>query len=316
MSRRILITPRSLTTGGHPALGELERAGYELVFCTPGIQPDEAELLRVLPGCIGYLAGVERISAQVIETAGDLKVIARNGVGIDNIDLEAAQRAGVAIIRAEGANARGVAELAIALMLALTRAISFSDMHLKRVEWQRRRGIELSGRTLGVIGCGSIGRKVASLALGLGMCVLAYDPCPDESLTPGGEFKYVDLVELLDRSDVVSLHCPPRPDGRPLITREAIANMKRGVYLINTARAGLLDEQAVLESLEDGRVAGLGLDVFTTEPPGRNPLIEHERVVATPHIGGFTEESIDRAVGLAVRGMIDCLCMMASGVRS
>jgi D-3-phosphoglycerate dehydrogenase / 2-oxoglutarate reductase len=304
---RILITPRSLTTEGHPALEMLEKAGYELAFCTPGVQPDEAELLRLLPGCIGYLAGVERVSARVIETAGDLKVIARNGVGIDNIDLEAARRAGIAIVRAEGANAHGVAELTIGLMLALTRAIPFSDGHLKRVQWQRRRGIELAGRTLGVIGCGSIGRKVASMALGLGMCVLACDPYPDVSFTPGGAFEYVDLTELLVQSDVVSLHCPPSPDGRPLITREAIANMKRGVYLINTARAGLLDEQALWESLEEGRVAGLGLDVFPTEPPGRNPLIEHDRVVATPHVGGFTEESIDRAVGLAVRGMLDYL---------
>lgn len=304
---RILVTPRSLTTGGHPALRSLERAGYEVVFCTRGVQPDEGELLRVLPGCIGYLAGVEKISARVIETARDLKVIARNGTGVDNIDLEAARRKGVKIVRAEGVNARGVAELTIGLMLAMTRAISFSDMHLKRGEWQRRRGIELFGRTLGIVGCGSIGRQVASMALGLGMRVLAHDPYPDKSFSPGGQFAYANLPELLAQSDVVSFHCPPPRDGCPMVTRQTIAAMKNGVYLINTARAGIMEEVAVLEGLQEGRVAGLGLDVFATEPPGRSPLIEHERVVATPHIGGFSEESISRAVDLAVRGMIDYL---------
>lgn len=304
---RILVTPRSLTTAGHPALASLERAGYEVVFCTPGVQPDEAELLRILPGCIGYLAGVEKISARVIETARDLKVIARNGVGIDNIDLEAARRAGIAIVRAEGANARGVAELTIALMLALTRSIPFSDACLKQADWQRRRGIELFGRTLGIVGCGCIGRHVAALALGLDMRVLACDPYPDESFSLGGSFEYADFPVLMAQSDVVSFHCPPPRDGCPMVTRQTITAMKKGVYLINTARAGLMDEAALLDALEEGRVAGLGLDVFATEPPGRSPLIEHERVVATPHIGGFTDESISRAVDLAVRGMMDYL---------
>ncbi len=304
---RILVTPRSLTKDGHPALGRLKEAGYEVVFCTPGVQPDEAELLRVLPGCVGYLAGVEKISARVIAAGTDLKVIARNGVGVDNIDLEAAKRAGIAIVRAQGANTRGVAELTIALMLALTRAVPFSDAHLKRADWQRRCGIELDGRTLGVVGCGSIGRQVASLALGLGMNVLAFDPYPDVSFSPSERFRYVRLAELWAGSDVVSLHCPPAADGRPIVMHQTLAAMKKGVYLINTARASLLDDKDVLEALDSGHVAGLGLDVFAVEPPGPSRLIEHERVIATPHIGGFTRESIDRAVDLAVGGMMHCL---------
>jgi len=312
---RILVTPRSLTKGGHPALGRLKEAGYEVVFCTPGIQPDEAELLRVLPGCVGYLAGVEKISARVIDAAADLRVIARNGVGVDNIDLEAAKRAGVAIVRAEGANTRGVAELAIALMLALTRAVPFSDAHLKRADWQRRCGIELDGRTLGIVGCGNIGRQVALLALGLGMDVLAFDPYSDASFCPSGRFKYVDLTELWAGSDVISLHCPPAADGSPVVMRQTLAAMKKGVYLVNTARAGLLDEDDVLEALDSGQVAGLGLDVFAVEPPGPSHLIEHERVIATPHIGGFTHESIGRAVDLAVGGMMDYLRPSTLSVR-
>jgi len=304
---RVLITPRSLTKSGHPALARLEEAGCELVFSTPGVQPDEDELLRLAPGCVGYLAGVEKISARVIDAATDLKVIARNGVGVDNIDLEAARRAGVEIVRAAGANARGVAELTIALMLALARDVAFSDAHLKRADWQRRRGIELCGRTLGLVGCGQIGQQVAALALALGMKVIAYDPSPQESFRPRGEFRYACLEEVFSASHVVSFHCPPPPDGKPLVTRESLATMRRGVYLINTARAGLLDEEVLLEGLNDGHVTGLALDVFAAEPPGENPLVQHDRVVATPHLGGYTDESIARAVEVAVQGILDRL---------
>lgn len=303
----VLVTPRSLTSSGHPALACLQEAGYELVFSTPGVQPDEAELLRLLPGCVGYLAGVENISARVIAAAEDLKVIARNGVGVDNIDLEAARHARVEIVRAAGANARGVAELTIALMLALARAVAFGDAHLKRADWQRRRGIELCGRTLGIVGCGNIGRQVAALALALGMKVVACDPYPEESLSTQGEFRYADLQSVFADADVISFHCPPAADGNPLVTRQSLASMRKGVYLINTARAGLLDGDAVLEALNDGHVAGLALDVFSTEPPGHDPLVEHNRVVATPHLGGYTEESITRAVKAAVQGILDHL---------
>ena len=304
---RVLVTPRSLTRDGHPALKRLEEAGYELVFSTPGAQPSETELFRLLPGCVGYLAGVEKISAEVIDAARDLKVIARNGVGIDNIDLDAARRTHIEIIRAAGANARGVAELTIALMFALARTIPLSDARLKQGNWQRRQGIELYRRTLGIVGCGSIGRQVASLALGLGMQVLAYDPYPDESFRPGGDFQFVDLEDLLAGSDVISFHCPPAAHGKPVVTRETLARMKKGVYLINTSRACLMDENDLLEALESGPVAGLALDVFATEPPGQNRLVAHERSIATPHIGGFTAESITRAVESAVQGMIDSL---------
>ncbi len=304
---RVLVTPRSLTRSGHPALARLQEAGYELVFSTPGVQPDVEELSRLVPGCVGYLAGVESISARVIEAAEDLKVIARNGVGIDNIDLEAARRARVEIVRATGTNARGVAELTIALMLALARAVAFSDGHLKHADWQRRRGIELCGRTLGIVGCGNIGQQVAGLASALGMKVVAYDPYPEESFSTQGEFRYADLQSVFAESEVISFHCPPAADGNPLVTRQSLASMRTGVYLINTARAGLLDGDAVLEALNDGHVAGLALDVFATEPPGHDPLVEHNRVVATPHLGGYTEESITRAVKAAVQGILDHL---------
>ncbi|MHC4507123.1 MAG: phosphoglycerate dehydrogenase [Planctomycetota bacterium] len=291
MAKKILVTPRSLTRDGHPALDRLKEAGFEVVFCTRGKQPDENELLSLVPGCVGWLAGVERISARVFEAAKELKVIGRNGVGVDKIDLAAAETAGVSICKAVGANSRGVAELAFASILSLVRAIPFSDARLKAGEWERRKGVELDGRTLGLV-------------LAFGMKVLAHDPYPDESFAPAAGLSYVDLDRVLAGSDVVSLHCPPREDGRPLIDKTALAKMKEGVYVVNTARAELLDEEAVLEALRSGRIAALATDVYRQEPPTGSPLVESDRVIATPHIGGYTRESVTRAVGAAVDAIL------------
>lgn len=306
MSMKILVTPRSVTRDGHPSLLRLTQAGCEVVYCTPGKQPSEEELLRLLPGCAGYLCGVEKVTARVLETADQLQVISRNGTGIDNIDLAAAKRRNVRICRAEGANARGVAELAFALILGLARSVPFSDQAIKQGGWERRIGFELEGRTLGLVGCGKIGKLVARFALALDMNVVAYDPFPDAAFRPD-RFSYVPLEQLWSAADVISLHCPPPPDGRPLVGREALDRMRAGVCIVNTARAELLDEPAVLAALEAGRVAGLATDVFVTEPPAQRQLANHPRVIATPHIGGFTGESVSRAMDVAVDNLLAVL---------
>ena len=307
MTEKILITPRSLTKDSHPHLGRLTSAGYELVFSSPGKQPAEEELLTLLPQCAGYLAGVEPVTAKVLEAALALRVISRNGTGIDNIDLAAAQRRGIRICRAEGANARGVAELAVGLILALARSIPFSDHHLKAGDWQRRKGMELQGKTLGVVGCGRIGRLVASMGLGLGMNVVGYDVVPDPSFQPSNGFRFASLDEVLTRSHIITLHCPPLPSGRPLIESTALGKMLKGVLLVNTARYDLIDASALAASLQSGQVAGAAIDVFDREPPVGNPLVAHDRVIATPHIGSFTEESVDRAVEVAVTNLLTYL---------
>lgn len=302
-SKKILVTPRSVTKNGHPRLQRFKERGYEVIFCKPGSQPSEDDLLALLPGCVGYLAGVEKVSARVLEAAKGLKVISRNGVGIDNVDLRAAERLGVRVTPAVGANSRGVAELTIGLILSLTRSIPFSDASLKRVEWQRREGIELEGRTLGLIGSGRIGREVAKMAAGLGMKVVVYDVVQD----PASGLRYATLDEVVAGADVLSLHCPAPADGRPLVDAVMIGKMKRGAYLVNTARYSLLDPVAVIAALDSGRLSGLALDVFDVEPPGDNPLVRHARVIATPHIGGFTAESVERAMAGAVDNLLAVL---------
>jgi D-3-phosphoglycerate dehydrogenase len=305
VSRRVAVTPRSLSAGGHAALDSLTAAGYELVFPSPGRQPTASEQAAVLPSCVGYLAGVEPVPGELLRLCSDLRVISRNGVGVDNVDLLVAAELGIAVERTAGANAEGVAELAIGLMLTTVRSIAWSDATLKAGRWERRQGIELRGRRLGVVGTGQIGRRVADMALGIGMTVSAYDPMPDPAFAPAPQFSYTTLDRVLGTSDVVTLHCPPGPT--PLIDRDALALFRRGSYLVNTARAALVDDSAVEEALRSGVLAGYATDVFATEPPELTPALRGDGAVVTPHIGGFTEESVERATRSAVDNILRVL---------
>jgi len=302
-SGKILVTPRSLTTSGHPALDRLTAAGYDIVLGPSGKMPTTEDLVRLLPGCVGWLAGVERITADVLAAAPDLRVIARNGTGVDAIDLDAARRRGIDVRRAEGANARGVAELAIGLVLALARSIPFSDAAIKAGGWERRKGIELEGKTLGVVGCGKIGRIVAHLALGFEMRVIGHDPFAKAS----ADLPLLPLDELLAASDVISLHCPPPADGTPLLDARRLALTKPGVLVVNTARHELIDIPELGAAIDRGHVAGAALDVFDAEPPLDRAHLASSRIIATPHIGGFTDESVDRAVDVAVDNLLEVL---------
>ncbi len=304
MTGKIAITPRSLSGAGHPVLSMLTDRGYDIVYPAPGKTPTEDDLLRAVPGCVGWLAGVEPISPRVLSAARGLRVISRNGTGVDNIDLSVAEQHGIRVERAMGANARGVAELAIALMLSAFRHVPWSDGHLRRGDWQRRIGVEAQGRTLAVIGCGAIGREVADLALGLGMWVVGYDPYPSNSFARPG-FRFATLDDALTGADAISFHCPPG-DG-PMLDEAMIARLRRGVVVVNTARAELIDDAAMLAALDQGQVGALATDVFRREPPEPAPLLAHDRVILTPHAGGFTEESVERATRVAVENLLKVL---------
>ncbi|MEX0670126.1 MAG: phosphoglycerate dehydrogenase [Pirellulales bacterium] len=301
--KKILITPRSLTTDGHPALDRLTAAGYDVVLGPAGKMPTAADLVELLPGCVGWLAGVERITDDVLAAAPDLRVISRNGTGVDAIDLEAAKRRGIEVRRADGANARGVAELAIGLILALARSIPASDAAIKAGEWDRHKGFELEGKTLGVVGCGKIGRIVAELARGFGMRVVGHDPFAKDS----DHLPLLPIDDLVQRSDVITLHCPPPADGSPLFDARRLGLVKPGAVVINTARHELIDVPALVAAIEAGRIGGAALDVFAAEPPIERTHLAKSRIIATPHIGGFTDESVDRAVDVAVDNLLEAL---------
>jgi len=241
--------------------------------------------------------GRTKLTAQVFDAAKKLKVVGRAGVGVDNIDLAAAQAKGVIVVNSPTATTIAVAEHTLALMLSLIRHLPRADAGMKSGQWLKKelKGSELAGKTLGIIGMGRIGSGVAQRAAAFGVSVLGHDPLisADQIRERGAE--PVELNELYQRADFISLHLPLTRETRGLIDGQAFAKMKRGVYLICAARGGVIDETALLARLESGQVAGAALDVFAEEPPGLTALVAHPNVVATPHIGAQTVEAQARA---------------------
>jgi D-3-phosphoglycerate dehydrogenase len=261
-----------------------------------GITADD--LLAAIPEYDGLIVrGRTRVTAELIAAAVTLKVVGRAGVGVDNIDLVAAAKLGVIVVNAPTSTSIAVAELAFGLLLSVAREIPRADAGMKAGGWLKKdlEGVELFGKTLGIIGYGRIGAEVGRRAAAFGMTVLGYDPliAADEIVRRGG--RPVDLDSLYSRSDFISLHLPLDANTRGMISPEAIGKMKPGVRLVCAARGGIIDEAALLAGLEDGKVAAAGLDVFAAEPPGLTRLVSHPGVVACPHIGAQTVESQSRA---------------------
>ena len=302
----ILVTPRSLSRG-HPALDALRARGFTLVMPSPGEIPDEDTLKAALPGCVGWLAGVEPVSEAVIARADRLRVISRNGTGVDNLPLAALERRQIRVFRAEGTNARGVAELALGLTFAGLRHIVRTHEGMREGRWPRRLGREIAGARVAVIGLGAIGATYARMCLDLGARVAGFDPFApaDRLLHPA--FARATLDEALAGAEVVSLHAPLPEDGRPLMTAARIATLAPGATVVNTARAGLVEEGAVLAALEEGRIGTYATDVFDSEPPAMSALTAHPGVILTSHIGGFTDASVERCTQRAVENLLAAL---------
>jgi len=241
--------------------------------------------------------GRTKVTAAVFDGAPRLKAVGRAGVGVDNIDLAAARAHGVTVVNAPASTTVAVAELAVGLMLALAREIPRGDAAMKRSEWIKKKlmGAELSGKTLGVVGVGAIGSAVVQRALAFGMAAIGFDALLSSDQIARRGVEPVSLEELYRRSDFISIHTPLTADTRGLINAAAIEQMKPGVRLVCTARGGIIDEAALLAALENGKVAGAGLDVFAQEPPGESALAAHPQVVAMPHVGAQTEEAQTRA---------------------
>jgi D-3-phosphoglycerate dehydrogenase len=241
--------------------------------------------------------GRTKVTPAVFDAATRLKVVGRAGVGVDNIDLTAARSHGVTVVNAPKSTSLAVAELAVAMMFALARNVPKADSTMKQGQWIKKQleGIELTGKTLGIVGMGNIGTFLAQRAAALGMKVVGYDTLvtPLEINKRGAES--VGLPELYAKADFISFHLPLTPESKGMVNGQAFAQMKRGVRIVDAARGGIIDETALLAALESGQVAAAALDVFATEPPGLSALVAHPNVVATPHIGAQTEEAQDRA---------------------
>lgn len=252
---------------------------------------------ELISQCYGYSGLVVRsatkVTADFIKAHPELAVVARAGVGVDNIDVAAASKSGVLVVNAPTGNTIAAAEHTIALMFALARHIPQAMNTLQKGRWERQRflGIELTGKTLGVLGLGRVGSCVAERAQALGMKVLAYDPyvTPDEVRVPN--VRLASFIETIQQADFITLHLPLTEDTSSLISRDTLAAMKPGVRLINAARGALIDETALVDALESGHIAGAALDVLTQEPCTDSPLLHMENVIITPHLGASTEEA-------------------------
>jgi D-3-phosphoglycerate dehydrogenase len=241
------------------------------------------------------------VTKEVLEKAPKLRVIGRAGVGVDNVDQETATARGVVVMNTPGGNAISVAEHTLALMLALARSVSNASASTKSGKWEKKKflGTELNGKTLGVVGLGNIGMQVARRARPFGMTVIASDPFVSPELAKDLGVEMVDLDRLYASSDYISLHLAVTAETRGLLNRNAFAKMKSGVRIVNCARGELVDEAALEEALNSGKVAGAALDVFAKEPPAGSPLLQHDNVIATPHIGGSTEEA-QESIGIRI----------------
>ena len=270
---------------------EILRANAQVHDC-PGISGSE---LRAIIADYDALIVRSRtlVDAGVIAQAGRLRVIGRAGVGVDNIDIQAARSQGVIVVNAPEASTVAVAELTMGFMLSVARRIPGADLSIKRGVWDKKAfvGQELHEKTLGIIGIGQIGRTVAAYASALGMRVIAYDPMLSPELIQQRAARPVQLEQLFSESDFITLHAPLNESTRHIINPQTLEMMKPGVFILCAARGGLIDEEALLEALESGKVAGAALDVFAQEPPGHSPLAAHPNVVATPHIGAQTLEA-------------------------
>ena len=284
-----------------------------IVSLSTGPYPSKAELLPLLaelqPDAL-VVRLIERVDAEVMMASPKLKVVAKHGAGTNDIDVAAAAALGIPVLAAVGANAHSVAEHALTLMLALAKDLRSQDAFVRGGGWEKKayRGHEVRGRTLGIVGIGAIGSIVARLAVPFGMKTIAYDPyVSDAAFGPHAE-RVADLDALLSRADIVSLHCPLTDETRGMIGARALALMKRGAVLINTARGEVVDEPSLVEALRSGGIAAAGLDVFAPEPPAAaNPLWSFPNVIVSPHVGGVTEEARRELSVMTCRNLVALL---------
>ena len=295
MSKPIVLIAEDLSPATIAALGD----GFEIRHCD-GANRDE--LLPALAQANAVLVrSATKIDAQAIAASPNLKVIARAGVGLDNVDISAATSAGVLVVNAPTSNIVSAAELAVTLLLAVARNVVPANLALKSGQWQRSKfgGIELQGKTVGIIGMGKIGLLVAQRLAGFDMKFVAYDPYVKVAPTDGPSITMVSLDELLAQSDFVTIHIPKTSETSGLINASALSKMKSSAFVINAARGGVLDETDLFQALQAGTIAGAGLDVYASEPCTDSPLFTLDNVVATPHLGASTPEAQEQA-GIAV----------------
>ncbi|MFC1941557.1 phosphoglycerate dehydrogenase [Chloroflexota bacterium] len=307
MTLKVLSTSPTFGYYVSEPLEYLKKHGCEVELVPQGEKLSEEELIEGVKECSALIVGVEKITEPVIQASGKLKIIAKHGAGVDNIDIKAAASRGVVVINASGANSEAVADLTIGLFLSLARSIPFADHSVKEGKWPRIVGVQLNGKILGIIGLGQIGKKVVKRALGFDMKVVVYDVLKDEAFAQKWGITYLSLDELLAESDFLSIHVPISPSTRRLIGERELRLMKKEAFLLNISRGDIVDEEALYQVLKEGRIKGAALDVLFNEPPRESPLLKLDNVILTPHMGGYTFEALRETGMICARGIVNVL---------
>lgn len=303
---RILISSRSFGKSNPLPIEALKKAGYEVVPNPYGRKLEEHELLELVRDAVGVIAGTEKITENVIKNSGSLKAISRVGIGIDNVDLVAAKKHGVAVYNTPDAPTQAVAELTLALILTLYRRIVEADKKIREGKWEPLMGRLLKGKTVGIIGLGRIGRRVVELVQPFNLNIVAAEPNPDYDFVSEHGIELKPLKDVLKESDIVTLHMPISKETLHMIGKAELSLMKEGAIIINTSRGGLIDEEALTVALKNGLLGGAAIDTFEKEPYN-GPLKNLNNVILTPHIGSYAKEARIRMEMEAVENLINGL---------
>jgi phosphoglycerate dehydrogenase-like enzyme len=304
----LLVTPTSYGKNDARLKTDLESLVGQVIYNPTGKPLSSADVARLLPGVDGYIAGLDVIDRAALQCADRLKVIARYGVGVDSVDLLAAQEKNIIVTNTPGANSVSVAELTLALLLALARQIPEAVAATHQGRFPRLSGVSLEGKTIGIVGLGAIGKQLARRLSGFDCHLLAYEPYPDSAFAREYQVELVGMDQLLCQSDFVSLHLPLLRETRGMVDASFLARMKKGAYLVNTARGELVDEAALLGALQSGQLKGAALDALAQEPPDpAHPLLGLPQVIATPHLGAQTDGATNTMGWMAFQ---DCLSVL------
>ena len=304
----VLVTATSYGKNDPRLKSELEALVGKVTYNPTGKPLNSAQLAELLPGVDGYIAGLDQIDGAALEKADRLKVITRYGVGVDNVDFNVTRRKGIVVTNTPGANSVSVAELALALMLALARQISEADAAVHRGEWPRLNGVSIEGKIIGILGLGAIGKQLVLRLRGFNCRILAYDPFYEGNFAEENGVEMVPLKDVISQADFLSLHMPLLAETRKMVGPAFLATMKKGSFLVNTARGELIDEDALYAAVEAGHIRGVGLDAFEVEPPDpNNKLLRLPQVICTPHLGAQTDGATSNMGWLALR---DCLAVL------
>lgn len=301
---KVLVTPRSFGKTDPEAFEMLKRAGLEVVRNDTGGIMTEGQLTERLSGCDGVILGVDPLNSTVLAASPGLRAVAKYGVGTDNIDLEECERRGIKVSRTTGANANAVADYAFALMLAVARRVLPIDTLCRKGDWSKTTAVDVWGKTLGLIGLGAIGKGVAKRAKGFDMRVLAYDLVWDEACAGIAGIERAGLEQICRECDFISVHVPLSETTRGMISEREITRMKRECVLVNTARGGIIDEDALLTALQRKRIYGAGIDAFEEEPPKNPAWFALENVVIGSHCAASTTGATEAMSRMAAENLI------------